>query len=148
MRVVSLWLALDATGPDNGCLRVLPGTHRWDLKQNRPRTDVQNVLNAEVDVDPSLIDETKAVDIVLDPGDVEVHHPNIVHGSHANTSDRWRRGLTIRYIPTSTRIVTEGVWPSAFLLRGHAVPGVNEYRARPHYREGAHMAFAGSEAWA
>lgn len=148
MRVVSLWLALDRTDPDNGCLRVLPGTQRWDLKQNRRRTDVENVLNAEVDVDPSLIDESKAVDVVLEPGDVEVHHPNIVHGSHANTSDRWRRGLTIRYIPTSTRIVTKGRWPSAFLLRGQAVPGVNEYLARPRYRAGVDMPFAGSEAWA
>lgn len=144
MRVVTLWVALDATGPDNGCLRVIPGTQTWDLQQNRTRTDVQNVLNAEMDVDPSLIDESKAVDIVLQPGDVEVHHPNIVHGSHANTSDRWRRGLTIRYIPTSTRIISEGQWPSAFLLRGQAVPGVNQYLPRPAYREGVDMPFAGS----
>jgi phytanoyl-CoA hydroxylase len=147
MEVVSLWLALDDTDPDNGCLRVIPGTHRWDLKRNRERSDVANVLNAEIDVDPALIDESAAVDIVLRAGDVEVHHPNIVHGSHANRSDRWRRGLTIRYIPTSTRIVTDGPWPSAFLLRGSAMPGVNDYRQLPRHRPGEHMAFAGSERW-
>jgi ectoine hydroxylase-related dioxygenase (phytanoyl-CoA dioxygenase family) len=147
MEVVSLWLALDDTDPANGCLRVIPGTHRWDLKRNRERSDVANVIGAEIDVDPSMIDESAAVDIVLRAGDVEVHHPNIVHGSHANGSDRWRRGLTIRYIPTSTRIVTSGPWPSAFLLRGDAVPGVNEYRPLPRHRPGEHMAFAGSERW-
>jgi phytanoyl-CoA hydroxylase len=147
MEVVSLWLALDDTDPANGCLRVIPGTHTWDLKRNRSRTDVENVLSAEIDVDPSAIDEAAATDILLRAGDVEVHHPNIVHGSHANRSDRWRRGLTIRYIPTSTRIVGEAPWRSAFLLRGAAVPGVNEYRPFPRYRPGEHMAFAGSERW-
>ena len=76
-----------------------------------------------------------------------LHHPNIVHGSNANTSDRRRRGLTIRYIPTTTRIVSDGPWPSAFLLRGEAVEGVNEYLPKPRYREDAHMAFRGCEGW-
>ena len=58
------------------------------------------------------------------------------------------RGLTIRYIPASTRIVTEDQWPSAFLLRGQAVEGVNAYLPRPRYRSGKHMAFAGCETWA
>ncbi|MDQ6773925.1 MAG: phytanoyl-CoA dioxygenase family protein [Candidatus Dormibacteraeota bacterium] len=148
MAVVSLWLALDDTDPSNGCLRVVPGTHLWDLKPNRRRTDVANVLNAEIDVDPALIEEDKAVDIVLRAGDVEIHHPNVIHGSHANTSPRWRRGLTIRYIPTTTRIVSAEPWPSAFLLRGEAVPQINNYRSRPPYEEGRHMPFRGSDAWA
>jgi phytanoyl-CoA hydroxylase len=147
MSVVTLWLALDDTDPENGCLRVIPGTHRWEVAKNRRRDDTENVIGAEIDVDPATIDESAAVDMLLRAGDVEVHHPNIVHGSHANRSDRWRRGLTIRYIPTSTRIVTGAPWPSAFLLRGRAVPGVNEYQPLPRYREGEHMAFAGSERW-
>jgi ectoine hydroxylase-related dioxygenase (phytanoyl-CoA dioxygenase family) len=147
MSVVTLWLAADEVTTENGCMRVIPGSHRHQLEGTRSRKDVANVLGAEIDVDPSLIDDSQAVDIELHPGDVEVHHPNIIHGSHANTSDRWRRGLTIRYIPTSTRIVTEGRWPSALLLRGDPVPGVNEYVARPRYRAEEHMAFAGCEAW-
>jgi phytanoyl-CoA hydroxylase len=148
MEVVSLWVALDDTDATNGCLRVVPGTHLWDLKPNRRSTDVANVLNAEIDVDPALIDEEMAVDIALRAGDVEVHHPNIIHGSHANTSPHWRRGLTIRYIPTTTRIVSTEPWPSAFLLRGEAVPGVNSYRSLPLYDEIRHMPFRGSDEWA
>ncbi len=147
MEVVTLWLALDETDHSNGCLRVIPGTHRWELRQSRPRVDVANLLNAEIDVDPAMIKDESAVDIALHAGDVEVHHPNLVHGSHANTSDRWRRGLTIRYIPTSTRITSEQPWPSAFLLRGTPVPGINEYRPRPSFRASDHMAFVGCEHW-
>jgi hypothetical protein len=112
------------------------------------RTDVDNVLSSEID--PTLVDESQAVDLVLKAGDVSVHHPNIIHGSNANTSTKRRCGLTIRYIPTSTRIRTKENqrWASAFLLRGAAVPGVNEYHPRPRYVEGEQMPFRGCEAWA
>lgn len=86
------------------------------------------------------------MDLILEPGDVEVHHPNIMHGSNANDSPYRRCGLTIRYIPTSTRITEEpSPWPSALLLRGE--PGVNEYQPRPRYVPGEHFAFSGAENW-
>jgi len=84
------------------------------------------------------------VDIVLAPGDVSVHHPNIIHGSNANTSSQWRRGGTYQYIPTTTRILNEA-WAS-FLFRGQAVAGVNAYRAFPKYIAGKHFPFRGCEA--
>ncbi|WP_086824710.1 phytanoyl-CoA dioxygenase family protein [Allokutzneria sp. NRRL B-24872] len=127
MRVITLWLAVDESTPDNGCLRVIPGSHRTAIGATRERTDVDNVLGAETTV---AVDESRAVDLVLSPGDVEAHHPNIVHGSNANTSPKRRCGLTIRYIPTSTRITSaEQPFPSALHLRGEV--GVNVYQPRP-----------------
>lgn len=146
MEVVTLWLAVDDATPENGCMRVIPGTHKMALQQLQERKDIANVLNSQID--PKLVDESKAVDVILKAGDVSIHHPNIIHGSEANTSAKWRRGLTIRYIPTSTRItaVKPGEkWPSAFLLRGEAVAGVNEYQKRPKFVQGKHMAFGGAE---
>jgi ectoine hydroxylase-related dioxygenase (phytanoyl-CoA dioxygenase family) len=93
-----------------------------------------------------MVDESKAVDIVLEPGDVSIHHPQIIHGSNPNHSDDWRRALTIRYIPTTTR-VTEKTWPTVFHLRGKTVPGVNFYRPYPHYVKEKHMPFRGCENW-
>jgi ectoine hydroxylase-related dioxygenase (phytanoyl-CoA dioxygenase family) len=143
MKVVSLWLAVDGSNPENGCVRVVPGSHKQDFAAMRKTAADDNVLGAEIAVD---VDETDAVDMVLQPGDVEVHHPNIVHGSNANTSPHRRCGLTIRYIPTSTRIVAdEQPYPSAFLLRGD--PGVNSYQPRPRYRAGEHFAFRDAAAW-
>ncbi|SDM67855.1 phytanoyl-CoA dioxygenase family protein [Allokutzneria albata] len=127
MRVITLWLAVDESTPENGCLRVIPGSHRMDLGATRERADVDNVLGAETTLD---VDESQAVDLLLRPGDVEVHHPHIVHGSNANTSPKRRCGLTIRYIPTSTRITSEEQpFPSAVHLRGEL--GVNVYQSRP-----------------
>jgi phytanoyl-CoA hydroxylase len=143
MDVITLWLAVTGSDPDNGCLRVIPGSHALDLKGLRERGDLESVLGREIDDE---VDTSRAVDLTLRPGDVSVHHPNIVHGSDANASPRWRRGLTIRYIPTTTRI-TDPDAASPFLLRGQQTPGVNTYLPRPRFRPDEHMDFAGSAAW-
>ena len=142
MEVVTLWLAIDHSTPQNGCVRVIPGSHRTEIAETRP-SRVDSVLGREIAVD---VDESQAADIVLRPGDVEVHHPNIVHGSNANTSAHRRCGLTIRYIPTTTRIVSEEhPWPSALWLRGDA--GVNTYQPVPVFQPGRHFPFRESVHW-
>lgn len=144
MQVVTLWLAIDGSTPENGCVRLIPGSHRGDVAAMRANTAVDNVLGEQIAAE---VDECAAVDMVLAPGDVEVHHPNVVHGSNANTSPHRRCGLTIRYIPTSTRITAEEQpYPSAFLLRGG--PGVNVYQPRPRYVAGEHFPFLGCQDWA
>ncbi len=127
MNVVTLWLACSDSTRENGCMRVIPGTQNLNLQEMRPNKDVESVLGSEIDA--SFVDDSTAVDFELGPGDVSIHNPQIVHGSEANTSDRWRVGLTIRYIPTSTRILNGAGCP--FLLRGEAVEGVNDYLPLP-----------------
>ena len=136
MDVVSLWLAVSASTTANGCLKVVPGSHRTRLME-MVATNRDEVLPLEI---PVAVDEREAVALELAPGDVSVHHPQIVHGSDANTSSEWRRGLTIRYIPTSTRIL-DAESSSAFLLRGEAVPGVNDYLPVPAFDPERHMPF-------
>ena len=152
MEVVTLWLAVDDSLPENGCMRVIPGTQTMDLQEMKKRTEVASVLGSGMDDD--LVDASKAIDFVLKAGGVSVHHPNIVHGSEANHSPLRRCGLTIRYIPTTTRILMRGEqtagtspWPAAFLLRGEAVPGINAYNPRPRYVAGESMPFRGCEDW-
>ncbi len=147
MEVVTLWLAVDDADAENGCMRVIPGTQHEPLNEMKPNSNVVSVLGSQID--PSLVNESAAVDIVLKAGDVSVHHPNVIHGSNANTSSRRRCGLTIRYIPTSTKILHKGAspWCGAFLLRGEAVPEVNTYNELPKYIIGEHMPFTGCEKW-
>ena len=61
MDVVTLWLAVDDSVPENGCMRVIPGTQTSRLLRRdelQERTDVENVL--ESGMDPALVDESKA----------------------------------------------------------------------------------------
>jgi len=149
MEVVTLWLAVDDSLPENGCMRVIPRTHNSQLQTMHTNTSTPNVLSSGMDA--SFVEEEKAVDFVLRAGGVSVHHPNLIHGSNANHSALRRCGLTIRYIPATTKILTRSEsdtpFPSAFLLRGNASPGVNAYNPRPRYRSGVHMPFCGCEAW-
>ena len=147
MDVISLWLAVDDSTPENGCMRVVPGSRDIDLQEVVERTDVANVLGSAMD--DSLVDGNSAIDLVLNAGDVSMHHPNVVHGSNANTSPNWRRGLTIRYIPTSTRVLERAnkPTPQPILLRGDRVPGINEYCPRPAFDAARHMRFRGCESW-
>lgn len=142
MDVVTLWSAIDESTPENGCVRLVPGSHKNEIKDMHA-TDTKDVLGAEISVE---VDESEAVDIVLQPGDVEVHHPMIYHASNANTSPKRRAGLTIRYIPTSTRITSpELLQQSAFWLRGDH--GVNDWLPVPPYQAGRHFPFRDWKAW-
>src|SRR6266498_459702 len=58
MEVVTLWLAVDDSLPENGCMRVIPGSHQMELQPLQRRTDTPNVLSSETD--PALVDESKA----------------------------------------------------------------------------------------
>ena len=141
MEVVTLWVAFTTSNPGNGCVRIIPGTQHMNLLDRNPNEEETTVLLTGMD--QSIVDDANAVEIVLAPGDVSIHHPNIIHGSRANKSSRWRRGGTYQYIPATTRILHDD-WP-CFLFRGQAEPGINTYRELPKYRKGVHFPFRGCE---
>ena len=63
------------------------------------------------------VDESKAVDLVLRPGEMSLHHIGIVHGSSVNRSDKPRIGVAIRYL--SPDVIQAGnERPLAMLVRG------------------------------
>jgi len=142
MDVITIWFAVTQSVRANGCVRMIPGSHRLGLQKHSSKRDENHILNQ---VDPAVLDESKAIDIELEPGDISVHHPLLLHGSKPNTSTRWRRGGSIQYIPATTRITRD--WPCVYLFRGTPVEGINTYRPFPRYVEGEHMAFEGCGAW-
>lgn len=144
MEVVTVWFAVSHAGPQNGGLRVIPGSHHMGLQSHPRQTDSVNLLSSQVD--PAAVDGDQAVDIALHPGDVSIHHPHTIHGSNANLSAIWRRGGSIQYMPTTTRI-TDDDWPCAFLFRGNGIEGINHYQSKPKYRAKEHFPFAGCENW-
>lgn len=146
MEVITLWLAVDRSDTENGCMKVMPGTQNSRLMSTSEMTAQADDSLFSIGIDPATIDESQTVDIVLDAGDVSIHHPNVIHGSHANHSDRWRRGLTIRYIPTTTRILLDPPHKGAFILRGEGNSN-NAWNPLPAYVEGEHMPFGDAQAW-
>ncbi|KJE21093.1 protein involved in biosynthesis of mitomycin antibiotics/polyketide fumonisin [Frankia torreyi] len=145
MEALTVWLALDDCDPANGCLRMIPGTHQLDLADIVLRDDVPNMLCSSIDA--RYVRDEAAVDVILRPGDVSVHHPAIIHGSEGNESGRWRRGLDIGYIRTTTQLGDTGLYVDPIVARGRPVPGVNRYRPWPAYDPKTSMDFRGRETW-
>lgn len=89
------WLAMTPSTRVSGCVQVLPGTHEQQLRHDAPN-DPLNMLGAREQVRdlPSL---DGAVALELQPGQMSLHHPLVLHGSDPNKSDQPRIGLAIRY---------------------------------------------------
>jgi hypothetical protein len=110
---VSAWVALTDSAADNGCLRVIPGSHRAGrVAHGETARSEHNLLTSGMEVS-SGVDERDAVDVELKPGEASLHHVDLLHGSRANTSGRPRIGFAIRYIAPE---VTQAVWHHPVLL--------------------------------
>jgi phytanoyl-CoA hydroxylase len=131
MEVCTLWLAITESTPANGCMRVIPGTQTMNLQKLKERKDIRNLLDSAMD--DALVDESRAVNLVLQPGDVSIHHPNVIHGSNPNTSPtQWRLNLVARIIAAGTR-VTDPHWPGVFHLHGQRREDRNRYLPDPSH---------------
>ena len=126
--IVTAWLAFTPSVPESGCMRVVPGTHTLGQVGHRDTFAAGNLLSRGQEVDMQVAEQA-AVDLVLQPGEMSLHHVRIVHGSQPNRSAWPRIGLTFRYIPTRVRQV--GDRPTAVLVRGEDRYGHFEAEPRP-----------------
>ena len=100
MATVTVWLALDDATVENGCMRVIPGSHRRGFLGHVESDRDGLVLNTAID--DSELDRSTARSIELRAGQVSLHDAFLVHGSAPNTSSERRAGLTLRYMPSTT----------------------------------------------
>ena len=105
MAHLTCWIALDDSTRDNGCLQYVPGSHRWELL---PVTGLAGDMDA---IQTVLSDEQrrqfKPVAVELKKGYASFHHPLMVHGSYANTTDRPRRATVINAFRDGTRSASD-----------------------------------------
>src|SRR5258707_12506234 len=93
MAHLTCWIGLDDATKENGCLQSLPGSQRWELL---PVPGLAGDMNAIQSVlSPEQQAQFKPVAIELKAGDAAFHHPHMVHGSYANSTDRQRRATVI-----------------------------------------------------
>jgi len=92
---IAAWMALDPCDAENGCMQVVPGSHKLPV-----------LCPIDADTNASFTDETvpipegmHPVDVVMEPGDILFFHGKLIHGSGPNGSkDRFRRIIVGHYI--------------------------------------------------
>jgi non-haem Fe2+, alpha-ketoglutarate-dependent halogenase len=94
----SAWIALTPSHQGNGCMRVVPGSHKLGALDHDNVSGDPHLLNRRGERIKTEVDETEAVDVVLRPGQISLHESTIVHGSNANASDEPRIGFIVRFV--------------------------------------------------
>ncbi|MEX0675912.1 MAG: phytanoyl-CoA dioxygenase family protein [Pirellulales bacterium] len=99
--VLTIWMALDAVDDENACMRYVVGSHREGVRPHA-RSNVLGFSQGITDYGP--LDASREVAIHLKPGDVSVHHGNLIHLAGANRSaTRHRRAFAIVFQGASCR---------------------------------------------
>ena len=128
-KAVTAWLAIDDATVENACMRYVPGTHLLGhLTYTLNEDDETNVLNQTVLGAEQLGDP---VDVELKAGEMSLHSDLLLHGSEANTSNRRRCGLTLRYCPSDVRAGL-GWNAKGLIVSGQDASGHWANPARPH----------------
>jgi ectoine hydroxylase-related dioxygenase (phytanoyl-CoA dioxygenase family) len=109
----SVWIALEHATAENGCLKVIPGSHSEQVDHQHVDSDVGfgNRVGEEA------INESESVTVPMEAGDALVFHDCMLHSSHPNVSgqDRWA------FIPTyrdATVPDDSSVWESGMPIEG------------------------------
>jgi len=125
---VTAWIAVTDTNEDNGCMRMWVGSHKDDLKEHNQKFDESNLLTRGQTVENVPLEETKPV--VLNAGQMSLHHPKIVHGSSLNNSKDRRIGFVVQsYIGSDVDQVLGKMYVQK--ARGEDKFKYHEYAERP-----------------
>ena len=113
---VTAWVALSPSRRESGCVRVIPGSHARGQRVHGEAPSAANLLSNGQHVLESL-DDSQAVDLALEPGQLSLHHTHLVHASEPNRSRHRRIGIGISYVPARVRFTGRGRL-TATLARG------------------------------
>ncbi len=107
---VTPWIALSPSNKETGCMSMIPGSHLSDIKPHDDTFGEDNILTRGQVVKD--VDESKAVDLIMRPGQMSLHHGEIVHGSQPNLSQQRRVGYALQsYMANDIdQIIGENMW--------------------------------------
>ena len=135
----TVWVALEPSTQENGCLRVIPGSHTAKQLYEHLHED-RNDLTLNQRMAEGTFDESQAADLELQPGEMSMHDIYMIHGAKANTSQKRRTGVALRFMP-GTSLFDRNLRPSdgktgvnvsfatrpLWLLRGEDKTGQNDF---------------------
>lgn len=113
--IITCWLALTPATVENGCLRIIPGSHKWGDLPHKEAYDPYSMLTRGHYI-ATEFDKSNALDCVLDAGEALIIHTAVVHSSQPNLSSDRRMGMLMDYVPAWGKKLNGR--ESAMLVRG------------------------------
>ncbi|MCH2357587.1 MAG: phytanoyl-CoA dioxygenase family protein [Pseudomonadales bacterium] len=112
---VTAWIALTESTRENGCVRMIPASHQGGIQPHIDTFGEDNILTRGQQIDD--IDDERALDIELEPGQMSLHHCRTVHGSRPNKTSNRRIGIALQAFvhPSTHQVYGEDY---ALLVRG------------------------------
>lgn len=101
--IITIWLAIDPSDRENGCMKVIPGTHSDEDAEYEDVDRTKNTFSRRA----LNIDEDKTVYFELEPNQCSFHDARLLHGADANLSNRRRCGYTMRYFSQQMKLNTD-----------------------------------------
>jgi|TARA_B100000745_G_C20087651_1_gene371681 ectoine hydroxylase-related dioxygenase (phytanoyl-CoA dioxygenase family) len=104
------WIALTPSNIETGCMAMIPGSHKQNIHRHEDTFSENNILTRGQVVKD--VDESKAVNLILNPGEISIHHGAVIHGSKPNKSKQRRIGFALQaYMPPSVKqLIGKNIW--------------------------------------
>lgn len=107
---VTPWIALSPSNLESGCMSMIPRSHHHQIRKHQETFARDNILTRGQAI--KEVDESQAVDLILRPGQMSLHHARIIHGSKPNLSRQRRIGYALQaFMPAPARqTLGENYW--------------------------------------
>ena len=139
LATATVWIAIDESSEDNGCLKILTGSNR--AKTLLPHQSLSGKGAAlDKEIKPELIGSKDVVSVPLQPGQMVIFDVFTAHGASPNLSNQRRAGFAIRYMPGTSifdrnmkvgsgqdDVQTDLGQRALFLVRGEDKTGQNNF---------------------
>ena len=139
LATATVWIAIDESNEDNGCLKILTGSNR--AKTLLPHQSLSGKGAAlDKEIKPELIESKNVVSVPLQPGQMVIFDVFTAHGASPNLSNHRRAGFAIRYMPGTSifdrnmkvgsgqdDVQTDLGQRALFLVRGEDKTGKNDF---------------------
>ena len=118
------WIALSPSNRETGCMTMISGSHKTKIQEHEDTFAKNNILTRGQAI--QNVDESKAVDLILRPGEMSIHHGAVIHGSQPNNSNQRRIGFSLQsYMPNNVKqIIGRNIWTHVRGLKRNDMDGI------------------------
>ncbi len=123
--LLAVMIYMDDSTEENGCLTIIPGSHKWGPRNHLFAKD--GAFSSQLEDKTVVDDSTRWLPVPVPAGGMELHHCNMLHSSTANRGMRPRSAMVIQY-RAADNVAVGG--STSQVGHGMLVRGVNPYVVR------------------